>query len=77
MQCGAVQSSQSSQSFSVNSEVGRVGPPLDCPALSVRPVNLVTGSAGRDDGIRSKLISRANKVDGQGPCEESGGSPGR
>lgn len=32
------------------------------------------------DGVMEqpgKLISRANKVDGRGPCEQSGGLPGR
>lgn len=59
------------------SEVGRVGPaPLDCAALSIA---LSISSLAVLDGVMEqpgKLISRANKVDGRGPCERSGGAPG-
>lgn len=53
-------------------------PPLDCAALSVA---LSILSLAVLDGVMEqpgKLISRANKVDGRGPCEQSGGGvPGR
>lgn len=56
-----------------------MGPPLGlrCPvSLSVALSILSLAVLDEGDGTAGKLISRANKVDGQGPCEQVRGGPG-
>lgn len=52
------------------------GQPWDCAACQILLSLAVLGRACRRDGVMGqagKLISRAIKVDVQGPCRQSGG----